>query len=60
MNVQRKDKMKPLKLNLLDSPKKWKLISSSSVNVSVKVKENLTVQPAMKEMERLNVVPAGK
>lgn len=60
MNVQRKDKMKPLKLNHWDSLKKWKLISSSSVNVSVKVKENLTVQPATKEMEHLNVVHAGK
>jgi len=60
MNVQRKDEMKQLRLNLWDSLKKWKLISSSSVNVNVKVKENLIVQPATKEMGHLNVVHAGK
>lgn len=60
MNVQRKSKMKQLKLNHWDSLKKLKLISSSSVSVSVRVKENLIVQPAMQEMEHLNVVPAGK
>lgn len=60
MNVQRKNKMKQLKLNHWASLKKWKLISSSSVSVSVKVKENLIVQPATQEMEHLNVVHAGK
>lgn len=52
--------MKQLKLNHWDSLKKWKSISSSSANVSVKAKENLTVQPATKGMEHLNVVHAGK
>lgn len=60
MNVQRKDKMKQLKLNHWGSLKKWKFISSSSVTVCVKAKENLTALPATTEMGHLNVVHAGR